>query len=734
TTPWTLPGNLAVAVGPDIGYAAVGFDGERYWMAEARAGRYWDDPSVEQRATGSDLIGTRYEPVFDYFAGLDAQGAFRVIASPDVVVGEGTGLVHMAPAHGEEDFAAAQASGLDLVIDPTDEEGRFTDEVPDVAGMNIKDADPILVDLLRDRGNLVRYQRIRHSYPFCPRTHTPLMYKPISTWFVRVEALRDRMIELNRSIHWVPDHVGSRRFHNWLEGARDWAVSRNRYWGTTIPVWGCDSCEEQVAVGSLDELERLSGTRPNDLHKHVVDAIGFPCSSCEGTMARTPEVLDTWFDAGSMPYAQIHYPFENRERFARRFPADFIAEGLDQTRGWFYTLLILSTALFDERAFQNCVVNGLILAEDGRKLSKRLRNYPDPRHILDEYGADALRIYLFDSPVLRAEPLRFVEQGVRSVVRSTLLPLWNAYSFFSTYAAADGITGEDLNGAPPAGDRPELDRWILSVLQSLIGHVNDLMQGYYLYAVVPPMVRFIDDLTNWYIRRSRRRFWRSRSEDDTDKLAAFATLHEVLVTFSKVIAPLAPFLSEHLYQSLVVAHDQGSVPGSVHLCDYPESKDELVDLPLEGAMSHVQSVVRLGHSLRKKAAIRVRQPVRLVTIVTRDREASAAVSDHIDLIGEELNAREVAISNDESAFVDLSAKANFKLLGPRLGSGVGPVAKAIQDLDQGAIWALIEGGSIDLDDHIISPDDVVIGRSPKSGMTVASEGALSVVLDTAITD
>ena len=452
TTPWTVPSNLAISVGEDIEYARPVSDGTTYWIARSLVDSVLgDDAEVVATVRGAELLGTRYEPPFPYFADREADGAFVVISSPDVSTDEGTGLVHMAPAYGEADFSALQAAGLDVIVDPVDAEARFTDEVPDVAGMNVKDADGKLMELLKRSGHLVHRTQINHSYPFCWRTGTPLIYKAIPTWFVAVETFRDRMVEINEDIRWVPEAIGTNRFGNWLEGARDWAISRNRYWGSAIPVWECSHCDEQVAISSRAQLAELSGTMLDDLHKHFVDEVTWPCSSCEGTMTRVPEVLDCWFESGSMPFAQIHYPFENEERFEQRYPADFIAEGLDQTRGWFYTLLVLATAVRDEAPFQNCVVTGMILAEDGRKMSKSLRNYPDPAHVLDEFGADALRAYLINSPVVRGEPLRFSEAGVRDVVRTVLLPLWNSYSFFTTYAEADGITADDLRNRPGAG-------------------------------------------------------------------------------------------------------------------------------------------------------------------------------------------------------------------------------------------------------------------------------------------
>ena len=730
TMPWTLPGNLAVAVGPDVEYVAVEAEGNRYWVAEARVGTYWKEPpAIGSRAKGADLVGAEYQPPFDHFGEERDRGAFRVIGSEQVTVDEGTGLVHMAPAYGEVDFLTLQAAGLDTLVDPVDARGRFTDAVPEVDGLNIKDADPILIGSLKERGLLFRSERIRHSYPFCYRTGTPLMYKAIPTWFVRVEQIKDRLVVHNETIHWVPDYVGQRRFGNWLEGARDWAVSRNRYWGSCIPIWECPNGHE-VCVGSIDDLAERSGVRLTDLHKHIVDPVTFPCAECGATMTRVPEVLDSWFEAGSMPYGQLHYPFENRERFEETYPAQFIAEGLDQTRGWFYTLHVLAVALFDSPAVRNTVVNGMVLAQDGRKMSKSLKNYPDPELVLEEHGADALRAFLINSPVLRAEPLRFNNDGVREVVRTVLLPLWNTYSFFTTYAEADGVTAADLAAAPPVSARPELDRWILSVLQSLVADVNRQMEGYYLFNVVPPILGFVDDLTNWYVRRSRRRFWRTRDEDDQDKLSAFATLYEVMGSFVTVLAPVLPFITEHIYQDLIARIDP-SAPASVHHRLFPSADELLIDRDLEAAMATIRTVVALGHGLRKQHQLKVRRPLRSVTVITHDEAHRQAVKDHGELIRDELNVRQIEVVVSGEGLVELSAKPDYRKLGPRLGPRMAEVAAAISHLAGDQIEHLAAGGGLEVAGTTITAPDLVIQRNAAPGTLVASSGGITVALDIA---
>ncbi|MFT4978786.1 MAG: isoleucyl-tRNA synthetase, partial [Myxococcota bacterium] len=563
TTPWTLPSNMAIAVGGELTYVRAKKDGDDtvYILAKDLVRQVLGKKAtIIEEMPGSALLGLRYRPLFPYFSELSEQplgegGAFVVIEAPHVTTTDGTGLVHMAPDFGEDDFNACRDHNIGVVLS-VDDEGRFDERITDFAGRNIKEADSDIIKMLKERGQLFRHATINHSYPFCWRSGTPLIYKAVPARFVKVTALRDRMVEHNKTIHWVPDAIGSKRFGNWLEDARDWNISRNRFWGTPIPIWTCEDCGADECIGSIAELSEKSGEAVTDLHPHRIDHLTIPCASCGGTAKRISDVFDCWFESGSMPYAQDHYPFENKERFEENFPARFIAEGLDQTRGWFYTLLVLSTALFDKPPFENVIVNGMVLAEDGEKMSKSQQNYPPPDEVLEELGADALRAYLINSPIVRAEPLRFNKDGVREVIRTVMLPLYNAWSFLTQYANIDdwhpatGIAGTET---PAPADRPELDRWILSVMQSLIGDVNREMEGYYLHRVVPPMLAFIDDLTNWYIRRSRRRFWRgAESEADRlDKASAYATLYEVLVTFAKLVAPVLPFMAESLYQHLV---------------------------------------------------------------------------------------------------------------------------------------------------------------------------------------
>jgi isoleucyl-tRNA synthetase len=729
TTPWTLPANLALCVGPEIEYRLVedAAGGARYLVAAERLQALYKSESecrVLRSLSGKDLVGLRYEPLFPYFA--NQPNAFRILSDAFVSTGDGTGIVHIAPAYGEDDYRVCRRDGIELV-DPLDAECKFTDAVPEHRGVLCKDADKAIIRQLKDAGRLVRHETIVHSYPFDDRTDTPLVYRAIEAWYVKVEDLRDRMGELNQGIRWVPEAVGKNRFGNWLRDARDWNVSRNRFWGSCIPVWIAEDGSDSVCVGSIAELEALSGEKVTDLHKHFVDKVEFVRNGKR--YRRTPEVLDCWFESGSMPYGQKHYPFENKERFEATFPANFIAEGLDQTRAWFYYLLVLSTALFDKRSFENVIVNGLVLAEDGKKMSKSKKNYPDPVKVLEEIGADALRAYLIDSPVVRAEPLRFSERGLREIVRTVVLPYWNALSFFITYASVDGWDPRK-GGARSVAERGELDRFVLSELETLVRDVNREMEAYRLYAVVPELLAFVDTLTNWYIRLSRRRFW--KSQDDADKADAYATLYEVLTTFAKVMAPFMPFLSEFVYQRTVRAADPDA-PQSVHFCDYPETRAERIDAKLEERMKLTRRVVSLGRRLREEQKVKVRQPLSRLTVVSRNAAVRAAALESAALFRDELNVKEIVASDDEASFCSLTVKPNFQSLKARAGSKLKEIGQGLSAFGFAEVARLEAGESISISGEAIALADVLLVRKPAPGQAVASEGDVTIVLDTQTT-
>lgn len=730
TTPWTLPSNMALAVGSEIAYAKIRDGGDTYYLAKDRLAAYYKKGAayeVIEEVAGSRLVGMRYEPLFPFFAGLRARGAFRVIAGDFVSTEDGTGVVHVAPGFGEDDYRVGKTEGLPAPC-PVDEEGRFTAEVADYAGRAVKEADADIIRRLKQEGKLVHQGVINHSYPHCWRCDNPLIYRAIAAWYVRVEQIRDRILEANRQTTWMPAHLRDGRFGKWLEQARDWNISRNRYWGTPLPVWRSEDGKEVVCVGSRAELERLSGVKVDDLHKHFVDKIEIPSKEGRGPLRRIPEVLDCWFESGAMPYAQAHYPFENREQFETHFPADFIAEGLDQTRGWFYTLMVLSTALFDRPAFRNVVVNGLVLAEDGRKMSKRLKNYPDPSLLIDTYGADALRLYLINSPVVRAEDLRFSETGVQELMRNLLIPLWNAYGFFVTYATVDGWTAAKRTGRPSTN---LLDRWIRSSMESLSMGVTTAMDGYDLQGSVRPFVRFIEDLTNWYIRRSRRRFW--KSQDDGDKADAYETLHYVLLQLSQIAAPFIPFMSDAIYRNLRMA----GMPESVHLCDFPKGDATQRDEALERQMAAVMTVVSLGRTLRAAHDLKVRQPLLQLHVACRNPELLAGIAELKDIILDELNVKRAEFRAHESAFATVKAKANFARLGPRLGPQVKKAAGVIAGLSCEQVETLAGGETLDVEiagqGVVLTPDDVVIEHLPHEGSVVAAEGGIVVALDKALT-
>lgn len=769
TTPWTLPSNLGLAVGADIEYALIEYEGAYYIMAVPRLEAYFakQTENTKQKEMcscgktageykqiwtkkGSELEGLRYEPLFPYFKNLAAgedgknteagQGAFRVLIGDFVTTEDGTGIVHTAPGFGEDDNRIFKNTGVPTVC-PVDAECKFTNEVPDYKGLFVKDADKAIIERLKTEEKLFKREQILHSYPHCWRCDSPLIYRAVASWFVSVEKIKNKMLSANSEITWQPEHIKSGRFGKWLEGARDWAISRNRYWGNPIPIWKCPDCGETICVGSREELKELSGIYPEDLHKHFVDKITIPCKKCSGTMRRVPEVLDCWFESGSMPYAQQHYPFENKEIFEKNFPADFISEGLDQTRGWFYTLTVLAAALFDKPAFKNCIVNGLVLAEDGKKMSKSLRNYTDPNKVISQFGADALRLFLMNSNVVKADDLKYSDEGVRDVLKGILIPFWNSYSFYVTYANIDGITPPEKAKADGREDGTEkflsglnnpLDRWILSVTEKLIADVSTALDNYDLSQAVPPMIEYIDLLNNWYIRRSRRRFW--KSENDTDKTQGYETLYRALKKFSLVAAPVIPFITEAIWQNLRTENDTVSI----HLADYPEYNDKVRDNDLEFKMKTVQKCVSMGRALRYQFNLKIRQPLKALEIVTKNPQEKSVLLEMEESIIEELNIKEIIFHDKEDELVEYKAKANFKVLGKELGQKMKAAAAQIEKLSSSEIESLLEGAvlSLDIDGQTVdlTAEKIIVNRVEKENLKVLNEGTLTVALNTEITE
>ncbi|MDD5699368.1 MAG: isoleucine--tRNA ligase [Victivallaceae bacterium] len=729
TTPWTLPSNLALAAGPEVDYVKVRDDGCNYVLAENRLGAYYPAdkmPEIIARFKGRELERRRYEPLFPYFRGLAEQGAFRVLLADYVSTEDGTGIVHTAPGFGEEDNLTGKAYGIPEVC-PIDEHCCFTAEIADYAGRAVKDCDQDLMRRLKAEGKLIHRGSIKHSYPHCWRCDSPLIYRAVSTWFVNIAEIKEKMIAANRQINWVPAHLRDGRFGKWLENARDWAISRNRYWGTPLPVWRNDD-GETVCVGSVAQLARLTGAEIKDIHKHFIDELEIPSPTGKAPLRRVEEVLDCWFESGSMPYAQQHYPFENKARFEANFPADFIAEGLDQTRGWFYTLVVLSAALFDKPPFSNVVVNGLVLADDGQKMSKRKKNYPDPKYVIDTYGADAVRLFMLGSQVVRAEDLRFSEEGIKEVLRGVMIPMWNAYSFFVTYANVDQWTPRPGGKGPAVPGNP-LDRWILSSLSEMVGEIRDEMDNYNLQKAANRFEKFVEDLTNWYIRRSRRRFW--RSENDADKNEAYETLHYVLLTFARTAAPFIPFTTEMIYRNLRTPE----MPESVHLCDYPETDPRRRDVYLENQMENTITAVSLGRQLRARHQLKVRQPLAKAVIIINDDQVRAMLEKTAGIIAEELNVKTVEFSADEDEVVHRSVKPNFKVLGPKLGKFIKDAAAQLAKFKSGDIGRLEAGGTARLkfsdgSELEIGAADLEIRRQEKAGLTVASAAGITIALDT----
>ncbi len=725
TTPWTLPANLGLCVGAEIDYSLVEDKDKniKFVMAKERVSEYSKKNSLEviKEFKGQALKGTRYKPLFDFFEHLSAEGAFQVHCDDYVTTDDGTGIVHTAPSFGEDDNRVLKEAGLKLEALPLDKSGRFTDEVPTYAGMYVKDADKQIIKDLKESGNLYSQSTLVHSYPFCPRSDTPLIYKAIPSWYVNVTEIKNKIINANKEISWIPEHIKEGRFGKWLEGARDWAISRNRIWGTPLPIWINDTTNSMICMGSCADIKKYTGIEINDLHREFVDDLTFSIDGEEGTYRRITEVLDCWFESGAMPYAQLHYPFENEKMFKDGFPAEYIAEGLDQTRGWFYTLNILSAALFDKPAFKNVIVNGMVMAEDGKKMSKRLKNYTQPDILMEEFGADALRLYLITSGLVRAEEQRFTDTGVKDMVRRALLPWYNSFKFFQTYAEVDGWNAKEHF---KYGDNI-VDRWVLSNLQTLKANISREMEEYKLYNVVPALFTFIEDLTNWYIRLNRSRFWGEGLSDD--KCAAYSTLYTMIKEISIVMAPFAPFLSDYIYRELAAFGKNEEI--SVHLCDYPSADKKLMDKTLEDAVGRMQQIILLGRQKRNQVQIKVKTPLRKLTIIHQDNKLLNEIAKLESYIQNELNIKTIDYSTDENDFIKLYAKPNFPVLGKRLGKIFGKFQKPIKSLPGRELAKLEQGKKITIDGEKFNNNEILVFREAKEGTNAISNSLISIDID-----
>eukprot|EP00158_Paraphelidium_tribonemae_P007372 Partr_v1_DN28221_c0_g2_i2_m75238 putative isoleucyltRNA synthetase len=726
TTPWTLPSNMALCVNPAFEYVQILDEdtGSQWILLEARLSILYKDVkkakfSIVRKFKGSELQGRKYVPLFPYLDLLKYANAFCVLGDSYVTDASGTGIVHQAPGFGEDDFRVCLAAGLitrSSVPCPVDEAGCFTKLVPDYMGQYIKDADKIISKDLKLAGRIIRQGTITHSYPFCWRSDTPLIYKIVPSWFVRVENIVDRLLVNNQKSRWVPDFVQEKRFANWLANAHDWAISRNRYWGTPIPLWISKDREEVVAIGSIEELSKLSGIPVDeivDLHRDKIDHITIPSKMGKEPLRRVDEVFDCWFESGSMPYAQQHYPFENKDKFERSFPADFIGEGLDQTRGWFYTLLVLSTHLFDEPPFKNLIVNGLVLAADGKKMSKRLKNYPDPTEVLDLYGADALRLYLINSPVVRAETLKFSSDGVKNVLKEVFLPWMNSFKFLvGQIILLKKEEGIDFMYNPALKSSNIMDRWILASCQSLIQFVRAEMEAYRLYTVVPRLLKLVEDLTNWYIRFNRRRMKGESGAEET--LLALNTLFEVLFTLCRSLAPFTPFLTENIYQGLKrFLKDDGKSKDtrSVHFLDFPTVRQEYFDTAIERAVSRMQTVITLARNIREAKEISLKTPVKEVVVIHSSHEYLEDIKMLESYFYEELNVRTLTLTADEEKFgVKYRIIADNKVLGARLRQDAAKVRKALPLVPNSEVKLFFQTKVITVAGIKLTEEDVKIQR------------------------
>jgi isoleucyl-tRNA synthetase len=727
TTPWTLITNAAVAAGAQIEYVRAQLGDETFVLARDLVEKVLGEGAeVVAHFPGEALAGTSYEPPFDYITDYGPRG-HTVLLADFVSTDEGTGLVHTAIAFGQDDFRLGEQYGITLQ-NPVTLEGKFDDRITDLAGRSVKEADPDIVAALDESGRLLRAETYLHAYPHCWRCDTPLLYYAKSSWYIRTTEARDGMLAANDEIGWHPEHIKHGRFGKWLEGNVDWTLSRDRYWGTPLPVWECDAedCEERFCAGSVADLSEKGVEVPDDLHRPYIDEVAFACEAegCEGQMRRVRAVIDAWFDSGAMPWAQFHYPFENEETFKERFPADFICEAIDQTRGWFYTLHAEAVLLFGGPSYRNCVCLGLILDPDGQKMSKSRGNVVEPADVIERHGADAFRWYYFTSQQPWAG-YRFSVDTVGEAVRQFLLTLWNTYSFWVLYANTEGLSAADSAEAPEAVT--ELDRWALSLLQRTVATAREHMDDFDCTTAGRAIASYVEELSNWYVRLCRRRFW----EGDA---AAFATLRHCLIEVGKLLAPFTPFLADDIYSNLAggAAEEFGDAPDSVHLCDYPKPDQALIDEGLEAGMGAVRRTVELGRAARAQAKVKIRQPLRKAVVVASDAEREA-IGRLSAVVASELNVKELEFVHEEAELVSYRVKPNYRALGPRFGKSMPQVAAAVEALDADGVAQKLEEGaevgiSVDASEHTLSADDISLVMEPLEGYQVEAEAGHAVAL------
>lgn len=735
TTPWTLPSNLCLAVGEKLEYAYVDVGDSIYVACKNTLANYekifGKEPVIVKECKGTDLLGKTYEPLFDYFADRKADGAFRVVSAEYVGSDEGVGIVHTAPAFGEDDYWTCKNNKIPLV-NPVDDKGHFTEEITDfyeaAREKNVIEMNPLIIRFLYDKEKAVADGTIEHNYPHCWRCKRPLIYKAMDAWYFDIGKLKNRLIALNEKINWVPETVKHGRFGNWLANARDWNISRNRYWSTPIPIWECEECGERVVLGSIDEIEKASGIRLTNLHRQYMDKVTFQCKCCGKTMRRVPEVLDCWFESGSVPFAQKHYPFENKKWFESHFPSDFIVEYTGQIRCWFYYLHVLSVALFDKPAFQNCIVHGTILAKDGKKLSKSSKNYTDPMQLMKQYGTDAFRLYLYQTNAMLIGDLLFDESGIQEAYQQIILPYWNACNFYISYANIDGYHPGNLE--EPASDN-QLDQWMLAKLYETQKQITSHMDSYQVNKYVEYMVSLVDGLTNWYIRRSRRRFWSSGMSKD--KQSAYQTMYYVLVCTTKLFAPVAPIISEKMYKVL-------TGEASVHLSMWPEIPQVFANKGLLENVALVQEVIYLARSIRNKNRVKNRQPLSSLKVALPDSSQNGVIGEFREIIAEELNVKNIEILDEAESIADVKYAPNFNEIRNRYPARVGEIIKAVKsgrfrmEGNTVVLQTGNQGHSTVPKEERFDVDIILVTYQAKEGQHVASNHGIVVSLDLTLTE